>query len=133
MLNYAFRRLLSTIPVAWIATIACFFILRLAPGAAACRPYLATHACTMIFRKAKLAIIESAIAGAVSLQPGRSLSQDALARLKRNKAAVASVFVMIILIIIAIAGPWFTYRILWGRLSSHACVIAYWSCFMVNM
>ncbi len=32
MLNYAFRRLLSTIPVLWIAITACFFILRLAPG-----------------------------------------------------------------------------------------------------
>jgi len=32
MLLYAFRRLLSTIPVLWIAVTACFFILRLAPG-----------------------------------------------------------------------------------------------------
>ena len=32
MLGYAFRRLLSTIPVLWIALTACFFILRLAPG-----------------------------------------------------------------------------------------------------
>lgn len=32
MLNYAFRRMLSTIPVLWIAVTACFFILRLAPG-----------------------------------------------------------------------------------------------------
>lgn len=32
MLSYAFRRLLSTIPVLWIAITACFFILRLAPG-----------------------------------------------------------------------------------------------------
>lgn len=32
MLLYAFRRLLSTIPVLWIAITACFFILRLAPG-----------------------------------------------------------------------------------------------------
>lgn len=32
MLNYAFRRLLSTIPVLWIAITACFFVLRLAPG-----------------------------------------------------------------------------------------------------
>lgn len=32
MLGYAFRRLLSTIPVMWVAITACFFILRLAPG-----------------------------------------------------------------------------------------------------
>jgi len=32
MFNYAFRRLLSTIPVLWIAITACFFVLRLAPG-----------------------------------------------------------------------------------------------------
>ena len=32
MLNYALRRLLSTIPVLWVAITACFFILRLAPG-----------------------------------------------------------------------------------------------------
>jgi oligopeptide transport system permease protein len=32
MLSYALRRLLSTIPVLWIAITACFFILRLAPG-----------------------------------------------------------------------------------------------------
>ncbi|ASJ73051.1 ABC transporter permease subunit [Granulosicoccus antarcticus] len=32
MLNYAFKRLLSTIPVLWVAITACFFILRLAPG-----------------------------------------------------------------------------------------------------
>lgn len=32
MLRYAFKRLLSTIPVLWIAITVCFFILRLAPG-----------------------------------------------------------------------------------------------------
>jgi len=32
MLRYATKRLLSTIPVLWIAITACFFILRLAPG-----------------------------------------------------------------------------------------------------
>jgi len=32
MLHYAFKRLLSTIPVLWIAITACFFVLRLAPG-----------------------------------------------------------------------------------------------------
>ena len=32
MLGYALRRLLSTVPVMWIALTACFFILRLAPG-----------------------------------------------------------------------------------------------------
>jgi len=32
VLGYALRRLLSTIPVLWIALTACFFILRLAPG-----------------------------------------------------------------------------------------------------
>ncbi|NND90541.1 MAG: ABC transporter permease subunit [Granulosicoccus sp.] len=32
MLTYALRRLLTTIPVLWVAITACFFILRLAPG-----------------------------------------------------------------------------------------------------
>lgn len=32
MLNYAFRRLLTTVPVLWVAITACFFVLRLAPG-----------------------------------------------------------------------------------------------------
>lgn len=32
MFTYALRRLLTTIPVMWIAVTACFFILRLAPG-----------------------------------------------------------------------------------------------------
>ena len=32
MLGYALRRLLSTIPVLWIAITVCFFVLRLAPG-----------------------------------------------------------------------------------------------------
>ena len=32
MLGYALRRLLSTVPVLWIALTACFFVLRLAPG-----------------------------------------------------------------------------------------------------
>lgn len=32
MVSYALKRLLSTIPVLWIALTACFFILRLAPG-----------------------------------------------------------------------------------------------------
>ena len=32
MFRYALRRLLSTIPVLWIAVTVCFFILRLAPG-----------------------------------------------------------------------------------------------------
>lgn len=41
MINYAFRRLLSTIPVMWIAVTACFFVLRLAPG----RPFVAKGRC----------------------------------------------------------------------------------------
>lgn len=32
MFGYALRRLLSTVPVLWIALTACFFVLRLAPG-----------------------------------------------------------------------------------------------------
>ena len=32
MLRYAFNRLMTTIPVLWVAITACFFILRLAPG-----------------------------------------------------------------------------------------------------
>lgn len=32
MIRFAFKRLLSTIPVLWVAITACFFILRLAPG-----------------------------------------------------------------------------------------------------
>ena len=52
MLGYALRRLLSTIPVLWIAITACFFVLRLAPGGpfdgerplpAAVRANLAAH------------------------------------------------------------------------------------------
>ncbi|ASJ73052.1 ABC transporter permease [Granulosicoccus antarcticus] len=65
----------------------------------------------MIFRKAKLAIIESSLDEALPLAPGRSLFQDALARLKRNKAAVVSLIVLALLVILAIAGPWFiTYN-----------------------
>ena len=52
MLRYALRRLLTTIPVLWIAITACFFVLRLAPGGpfdgertlpAAVRANLAAH------------------------------------------------------------------------------------------
>ena len=52
MLGYALRRLLSTIPVLWIAITVCFFVLRLAPGGpfdgerplpAAVRANLAAH------------------------------------------------------------------------------------------
>ena len=52
MLGYALRRLLSTVPVLWIAITACFFVLRLAPGGpfdgerplpAAVRANLAAH------------------------------------------------------------------------------------------
>ncbi len=61
----------------------------------------------MIFRKAKLAILESAMEGAAEPVPGRSLFQDAVARLIRNKAAVVSVVMLFLLIVFAIAGPWF--------------------------
>jgi len=61
----------------------------------------------MIFRKAKLAAIESVIGHDVPLTPGRSQYQDALARLKRNKAAMASLVVLMLLVTFAIAGPWF--------------------------
>lgn len=61
----------------------------------------------MIFRKSRLTIIESAVDGAVALAPGRSLFQDALARLQRNKAAVASLVMLVLLVVAAIAGPWF--------------------------
>lgn len=61
----------------------------------------------MIFRKTRLAVIESVFDNDTELPAGRSLSQDALARLKRNKAAVASIIVLLALILVAIAGPWF--------------------------
>jgi oligopeptide transport system permease protein len=61
----------------------------------------------MIFRRTRLAVIESALDGAESLMPGRSQFQDALARLKRNKAAVASLITLIVLIAFAVVGPWF--------------------------
>lgn len=61
----------------------------------------------MIFRKAKMAILESAIDKGEQPVPGRSLSQDAFARLRRNKAAVVSLFLLLLLIVLAVAGPWF--------------------------
>lgn len=61
----------------------------------------------MIFRKAKLAILESVLEDGAELAPGRSLFQDAVARLKRNKAAVASLVMLVLLVVFAIAGPWF--------------------------
>lgn len=42
---------------------------------------------------------------------GRSLTQDALRRLKRNKAAVASIFVLVFIVLFAFVGP---YLLPWG-------------------
>lgn len=65
----------------------------------------------MILGKRKQAIVEKALNQALSESgppvAGRSLMQDALVRLRRNKAAVISLFVLLFLIVAAIAGPWF--------------------------
>ena len=61
----------------------------------------------MIFRKAKMAVLESVLDQGEQPVPGRSLSQDAFARLRRNKAAVVSLFLLLLLIVLAVAGPWF--------------------------
>jgi len=42
-----------------------------------------------------------------SAPKGRSLTEDALRRLMRNKAAVASVVVVVLIVLIAFFGPWF--------------------------
>lgn len=61
----------------------------------------------MIFRRHKQALIIQALGESAPPEAGSSLYQDALARLWRNKAAVASLFVLSLLIVLAIAGPWF--------------------------
>ena len=38
---------------------------------------------------------------------GRSLTQDAMRRLVRNKAAVVSIFIVIAIVVVAFAGPYF--------------------------
>ena len=60
----------------------------------------------MIFRRSKTSIIESALVNQELGTQGRSLMQDAMARLYRNKAAMASLCVLILLIVVAVAGPW---------------------------
>jgi oligopeptide transport system permease protein len=45
--------------------------------------------------------------GTLDAPKGRSLTQDALARLAKNKAAVVSIFVLAFIIVAAIVGPYF--------------------------
>jgi len=61
----------------------------------------------MIFMGRKQALIEKALGEGALPAAGSSLYQDAMARLWRNKAAVVSLAVLSLLIIAAIAGPWF--------------------------
>ncbi|MFK7993351.1 MAG: ABC transporter permease [Granulosicoccus sp.] len=74
----------------------------------------------MIFRRRKQAIIEEALHRGLAdarieaaqafqdnaLVAGRSIMQNARRRFYRNKSAMTSVFVLIILVLVAIAGPW---------------------------
>ncbi|NND90542.1 MAG: ABC transporter permease subunit [Granulosicoccus sp.] len=61
----------------------------------------------MIFRSSRLAAVEASLAGGSPPLPGRSQLQDALARLVRNKGAMVSLAMLCLLIVLAIAGPWF--------------------------
>lgn len=62
----------------------------------------------MIFGWQRKQTIIQEIVGADALPlAGRSQIQDALTRFARNKAAMASVFVLLSLIIVAVFGPWF--------------------------
>lgn len=67
----------------------------------------------MILKHRKLAMLEAAISASASASGdhsdvvGRSLMQDARRRLLSNKAAVASIVLLFLLILFAIAGPWF--------------------------
>ena len=45
--------------------------------------------------------------GTLEAPKGRSLTQDAIRRLRRNKAAVLSIFLVAVIIILAFAGPYF--------------------------
>lgn len=45
---------------------------------------------------------------AATSTPGRSLWEDALARLRANKAAMASLYFLGVMVVLCIAGPWFT-------------------------
>lgn len=68
----------------------------------------------MIFRRRKQALLEAALSVAgrstdvvYSEVVGRSLMQDARRRLFANKAAVVSILILFLLIVCAVAGPWF--------------------------
>ena len=61
----------------------------------------------MIFRRKKEALISEALGVSDVPEAGTSLYHDALARLWRNKAAVTSLIVLALLVIVAVAGPWF--------------------------
>ena len=60
----------------------------------------------MIFHAARRNAMEATF-GADGEVAGRSLLQDAMARLLRNPAAVVSLFVLAALVIVAFVGPWF--------------------------
>jgi oligopeptide transport system permease protein len=58
----------------------------------------------MIADRAKEDLIAAVFDG--EAPEGRSLTQDAIRRLLRNRAAVVSLFVVVLLILLAFAGPW---------------------------
>ncbi|HMQ57692.1 MAG TPA: ABC transporter permease subunit [Rhizobiaceae bacterium] len=55
----------------------------------------------------RAALVDAVEAGEFASPKGRSLTQDAIARLLRNKAAVVSLFVLATLVIAAFLGPFF--------------------------
>ncbi len=55
----------------------------------------------------RAALVDAVEAGEFASPKGRSLTQDAIARLLRNKAAVVSLFVLAALVIAAFLGPFF--------------------------
>ena len=61
----------------------------------------------MILGKRKQAIIEQVLDTNAPPEEGRSLFQDALSRFLRNKLAIGSVVILLLLIIVALAGPLF--------------------------
>ena len=61
----------------------------------------------MILRRSRHAALDPTLPDAMELVSGRSQFQDALARLRRNRAAMVSIIVLLLLVGSAIAGPWF--------------------------
>jgi len=61
----------------------------------------------MNFGRRKQAIILEALGEGDLPEAGRSLYQDAVTRFWRNRAAVASLIILLTLVVFSIAGPWF--------------------------